>query len=148
METAHTSSDTATEVSQRETFDVANMTTPANLSADSLAILGSPPTMNPEENYKARTEASLLEDASVLTELAMEAVSVTSNSTLSEAVMVKTARNAALWNRNRNSRNRNFLTSGTGTVICYKVGTGTVINYGSGTGTRYRYKIMYLISFI
>jgi spectrin alpha len=36
---------------------------------------------------------------------------------------------AALWNRNR--RNRNFLTSG----------TGTVINYGSGTGTRY--KIMY-----
>ncbi len=34
-----------------------------------------------------------------------------------------------LWNRNR--WNRNFLTSG----------TGTVINYGSGTGTRY--KIMY-----
>jgi hypothetical protein len=41
------------------------------------------------------------------------------------------------------------LTSGTGTVTCYKVGigtgTGTVINYGSGTGTSY--KIMYLISF-
>jgi hypothetical protein len=33
----------------------------------------------------------------------------------------------ALWNRNRNRRNRNFLTSG----------TGTVINYDSGTGTRY-----------
>ncbi len=32
---------------------------------------------------------------------------------------------AALWNRNRN-----FLTSGTG--------TGTVINYGSRTGTRYK----------
>ncbi len=41
---------------------------------------------------------------------------------------------SALWNRNR--RNRNFLTSG----------TGTVINYGSGTGTRY--KIMCLITFI
>jgi hypothetical protein len=50
---------------------------------------------------------------------------------------------AALWNRNRN---RNFLTSGTGTVTCEKVGTGTVINYGSGTGTRY--KIMYLSTFI
>ncbi len=25
---------------------------------------------------------------------------------------------AALWNRNRNRRNRNFLTSGTGTVTC------------------------------
>ncbi len=37
----------------------------------------------------------------------------------------------ALWNRNRN-----FLISG----------TGTVINYGSGTGTRYI--IMYLIIFI
>jgi hypothetical protein len=128
-ETAHTSSDTATE---RETLDAENLTTPATLSADSLAILGSP-LMNPEENDKARTEASF-EDTSVLTELALEAVSVTSNSTLSEAVMVKTARNAALWNRNR--RNRNFLTSGTGTVICYKVGTGT------------RYRIMYLISFI
>jgi hypothetical protein len=33
---------------------------------------------------------------------------------------------AALWNRNR--RNRNFLTSGTGTVTCKKIGTGTVIN--------------------
>jgi hypothetical protein len=40
---------------------------------------------------------------------------------------------AVLWNRNR--RNRNFWTNGTGTVIIY----------GSGTGTRY--KIMYLISF-
>ncbi len=29
-----------------------------------------------------------------------------------------------LWKRNRN---RNFLTSGTGTVTCYKVRTGTVI---------------------
>jgi hypothetical protein len=48
---------------------------------------------------------------------------------------------AALWNRNRN-----FLTSGTGTVTCKKVGTGTGINYVSGTGTRN--KIMYLISFI
>jgi hypothetical protein len=90
-ETGHTSSDTATEVSPREAFDAANLTTPAALSADSLAILGSP-TMHPEENDKARTEA-LLEDAPVLTELAMEAVSVTSNSALSEAVMVKTARN-------------------------------------------------------
>jgi hypothetical protein len=90
-ETAHTSSDTATEVSPRETLDAANLTTPATLSADSLAIFGSP-LMNPEENDKARTEASF-EDTSVLTELAMEAVSVTSNSTLSEAVMVKTARN-------------------------------------------------------
>jgi RNA recognition motif-containing protein len=51
---------------------------------------------------------------------------------------------AVLWNRNR--RNRNFLTSGTGPVTCLKVGTGTVINYGSGTGSRY--KIMCLISFI
>jgi hypothetical protein len=34
---------------------------------------------------------------------------------------------AALWNRN-------FLTSGTGTVTVKKTGTGTVINYGSGTG--------------
>jgi hypothetical protein len=50
---------------------------------------------------------------------------------------------AALWNWNRN---RNFLTSGTGTVTCSKVGNGTVINYGFGTGARY--KIMYLISFI
>ena len=91
-ETAHTSSDTATEVSPRETLDAANLTTPATLSADSLAIFGSP-LMNPEENDKARTEASLSEDASVLTELAMEAVSVTSNSALSEAIMVKTARN-------------------------------------------------------
>ncbi len=31
----------------------------------------------------------------------------------------------ALWNRNRNRKNRNFLTSGTGTVTCWKVGTGT-----------------------
>jgi hypothetical protein len=91
-ETAHTSSDTATEVSQRETLDAENLTTPAALSADSLTILGSP-TMNLEENDKARTEASLLEDTPVLTELALEAVSVTSNSALSEAVMVKTARN-------------------------------------------------------
>jgi hypothetical protein len=53
---------------------------------------------------------------------------------------------AVLWNRNRNRRNRNFLTGGTGTVIGQKVGTGTVINYGSGTGSRY--KIMYLIAFI
>jgi hypothetical protein len=44
--------------------------------------------------------------------------------------------NPALWNRNR--RNRNFLTSGTG--------IGTVINYGYGTGTRYN--IMYLMTFI
>jgi hypothetical protein len=35
---------------------------------------------------------------------------------------------AALWNRNWNRRNRNFLANG----------TGTVINYGSGTGTRYK----------
>ncbi len=48
---------------------------------------------------------------------------------------------AVLWNRNR--RNRNFLTSGTGTVTCLKVGTGSVINYGSGTGTRYQ--IMFII---
>ncbi len=27
-------------------------------------------------------------------------------------------RRAVLWNRNRNRRNRNFLTSGTGTVTC------------------------------
>jgi hypothetical protein len=40
---------------------------------------------------------------------------------------------AVLWNRNWNRKNRNFLTSGTG--------TGTVTNYGSGTETRY--KIMY-----
>jgi hypothetical protein len=91
-ETAHTSSETATEVSPRESLHAANLTTATALSTDSLAILG-PATTNPEENDKARTEASLLEDASVLTELAMEAVSVTSNSTLSEAVMVKTARN-------------------------------------------------------
>jgi hypothetical protein len=44
-----------------------------------------------------------------------------------------------MWNRNH--RNRNFLTSGTGTVTCKKDGAGTVIDYGSGTGTRY--KIMY-----
>jgi hypothetical protein len=41
---------------------------------------------------------------------------------------------SVLWNRNR--RNRNFLTSGTGTATCQKVVTGTVINYGSGTNRK------------
>ena len=50
---------------------------------------------------------------------------------------------SVLWNRNRN-----FLTSGTGTgtITCSKVRTGTIIIYGSGTGTRYN--IMYLITFL
>jgi hypothetical protein len=32
--------------------------------------------------------------------------------------LVEAKYQAALWNRNRNRRNRNFLTSGTGTVTC------------------------------
>jgi hypothetical protein len=57
-------------------------------------------------------------------------------SKLSSRICLET-RKAVLWNRNR--RNRNFLTSG----------TGTVINYGSGTGTRFnRFNIKYLITFI
>jgi hypothetical protein len=50
---------------------------------------------------------------------------------------------SVLWNRNRN-----FLTSGTGTgtITCSKVRTGTIIIYGFGTGARYN--IMYLITFL
>jgi hypothetical protein len=47
----------------------------------------------------------------------------------------------ALWNRNR--RNRNFLTSGYGTVTCYKDGTGsgTVIKWNHKSSHRHSIKL-------